>query len=124
MDMRLFLVPMWICLNGWLLSAASSQAAAPAMRVVTGSPGTPLLANGSFENVTAGQPRNWSASPKGYELAEGEGRDRSHALRCDNPSGAGWFGASQTLDLNRTNTGPFRVRGWSKAENVNGSAGR
>jgi hypothetical protein len=33
-----------------------------------------------------------------------------------------WLGASQTLTLNRTNTAPIIVRGWSRSEEVSGGS--
>ena len=45
------------------------------MRVVkTASTGTPLLANGGFEDSHAGKPAPWFAWQQGYRVAAGEGR--------------------------------------------------
>jgi len=92
------------------------------MRVVkTGSAGTPLLANGGFEQLYQGQPASWFAWQQGFRVAPGEGRDGSQCVACERREGDGECGASQTLTLNRTNVAPFIIRGWSKAENVSGS---
>ena len=107
-----------------LLLAASLAAAtgAPAMRVVrTGSTGTPLLVNGSFEKLQQGQPSPWFAWQQGFRVTPGEGRSGSQGVACERREQDGEFGASQTLTLNRTNIAPFIIRGWSKAENVTGS---
>jgi hypothetical protein len=94
----------------------------PALRVVrTGSTGTPLLANGGFEDMLQGKPAPWFAWQQGFRVAPGEGRAGSQCVVCDRREGDGEFGASQTLSLNRTNIAPFVIRGWSKAENVSGS---
>ena len=92
------------------------------MRIVrTGSTGTPLLVNGSFEELRQDKQAHWSAWQQGYRLAPGEGRDGSQCVVCERREGDGEFGASQALTLNRTNVAPFIIRGWSKAENVTGS---
>ena len=92
------------------------------MRVVrTGSNGTQLLVNGSFEESQQGRSAHWSAWQQGYHLAPGEGRGGTPCVVCERREGEGEFGASQTLTLNRTNIAPFIIRGWSKAENVSGS---
>jgi hypothetical protein len=92
------------------------------MRVVkTGSTGTPLLVNGSFEELLQGKPAPWFAWQQGFRVAPGEGRGGSQCVVCERREGDGESGASQTLTLNRTNIAPFIIRGWSKAENVSGS---
>jgi hypothetical protein len=112
----------WLMVVG-LSCHLTALAAAPILRVVRAADaGAPLLRNGDFETVTDGKPDRWAAAPQGCRLAAGEGRNGSRALVCQNPSGQGWFGASQVLQLNRTNTAPLVVRGWSKAENVSGGA--
>jgi len=92
------------------------------MRVVkTASTGTPLLANGGFEERQQGRPVHWFAWRQGYRLAQGEGRQGTCGALCERREGEGEYGISQTLTLNRTNIAPFIIRGWSKAENVSGS---
>ncbi len=92
------------------------------MRVVKANASVPsLLRNGSFELQQDGKLSDWSAAPKGLVLATGQGRNGSAALGCDNRSPGDWTGASQTLVLNRSNTSPILVHGWSKADNVSGS---
>jgi len=98
------------------------QAAEPVMRVVKAAqPGTALLRNGGFEQVQDGKPAGWQAASRGFRLAPREGRDGSQALVCAAATSEGWFGASQTLTVDRTNVTPLVVRGWSKAENVSGA---
>jgi hypothetical protein len=105
---------------GWIFSA--SMTAAPGLRVVTSSPPAPeLIDNGDFELTSSGKLAAWTAGPKGFELAEGQGRNGSKALLCANPMTKGWYGASQTIELNRSNTLPLVIRGWSKAAGVSGS---
>ena len=92
------------------------------MRVVkTVSTGTPLLVNGSFDELGQGNPRPWVAWRQGYRFAPGEGRRGSQCVLCERGDGEGECGISQTLTLNRTNTAPFIIRGWSRAEKVSGS---
>jgi hypothetical protein len=111
-------------LSSALLLAATLATATgtPAMRVVrTGSTGTPLLVNGSFEELPQGKPTPWFAWQQGFRVAPGEGRGGSQCLVCERSEKDGESGASQTLTLNRTNIAPFIIRGWSKAENASGS---
>ena len=92
------------------------------MRVVQSAQnGKALVRNGRFEERSAGKLTDWSAAPDGFTLATGEGRNGSVSLCCNNPTGKGWFGASQTLSMNRTNVAPLLVKGWSKAQDMSGS---
>ncbi len=110
-------------LGCWVLAATGAHGASPVMRVVRAPPAeVTLLRHGDFEQSAGGKADDWTAAPQGFALASGEGRHGSQALQCENPTGSGWFGASQTLTLNRTSAAPLVVRGWSKAENVGGSA--
>lgn len=102
--------------------AGTLVAAAPVLRVVGSGPGTNLLRNGEFEQRSGGSFLYWSAAPQGYQVAAGEGRQGSNALRCSAPDTSGWRGASQTLTLNRKTVAPLIVRGWSRAGGVSGSA--
>jgi hypothetical protein len=89
--------------------------------VVTASgAGSNLVSNGDFGAVREGRAISWTPAPQGNMVVEGEGRGGSRALRCDSPTGKGWFGANQTLTLNRTRVRPLRVQGWSRAEGVEG----
>jgi hypothetical protein len=95
----------------------------PAIEIIQGGQrGRQLLHNGNFELERAGKPQDWIPATGGFAWVAGEGREGSHGLRCDNAAAAGWMGASQTLDLNRSNAYPLVVRGWSKAQDVSGSA--
>ncbi len=106
------------------LLAVPAQGAEPAFRVVRGGGASArLLQNGDFEQPAGTGLAGWTAAPQGYSAAKGEGRNGSQALRCDNADASAWTGASQTLELNRTEAAPLVVRGWSKAENVNGNQG-
>lgn len=97
--------------------------AAPVMRVVQpADAGTNLLRNPGFELGTTNLLTSWSPGPQGLRVAPGEGRTNSQALACSAPGTTGWYGASQTLTLNRTNCLPVVVHGWSRAEAVSGSA--
>ena len=107
-----------------LLLAATLLAAQaePAMRVVrTSSTGTPLLADGGFEDLRQGKPAQWFAWHQGFRVTSHEGRNNSQCVVCERRENDDESGAGQTLTLNRTNIAPFIIRGWSKAENVSGS---
>lgn len=106
-----------------LLVAGTAKGAEPVLKVITaGGEGATLLRNGDFEQSRAGKLSDWAAAPQGYSGAAGEGRNGSQALRCDNPEGRGWAGASQSLTLNRASVAPLMVRGWSKAQQVGGGS--
>ena len=106
-----------------LTATLATATGTPAMRVVrTGHTGTPLLVNGGFEELQEDRPTSWLAWQQGFRAAPGEGRGGSRCVVCERREGEGEFGASQTLTLNRTNIAPLIIRGWSKAENVSGSA--
>lgn len=106
-----------------ILFVFAVSATSPALRVVkTAQMGTNLLRNGGFEEMRGSEVVEWRAWQKGFRVAAGEGRGGSRAVVCERREGDGEFGGSQTLTLNRTAVAPLVVRGWSKAENVSGSA--
>ena len=106
-----------------VLCALTSVYGTPAMRVVrAGSSGVQLLVNGGFDDQKQGKPAPWGAWQQGFRLAPGEGRSASQCVVCERQEADGECGASQTLELNRTNIAPFIIRGWSRAENVSGSS--
>ena len=95
----------------------------PVMRVVRTNEGsTHLLRNGGFEETQNGLFSFWQRAPQGWRVAPGEGRSGSQALAVEAADDTGWLGASQTLTLNRTNTAPITVRGWSRSEEVSGGS--
>jgi hypothetical protein len=105
-----------------ILAGSKAQASEVVLRTLTTAAFTNLLRNGGFEQTQGAGLTGWTAAPEGYGVAAGEGRSNSAALTCNAPDTSGWHGASQTLTLNRTEVVPVRVRGWSRAENVSGSA--
>jgi hypothetical protein len=107
-------------LVAFLFSPAAQ--AAPVLQILRDEPKINLLRNGDFEQIGGGNTVAWASAPKGFRIAPGEGRYGSQALRCDNSSGQGWFGASQTIELAQTEPRPIVVHGWSKAVKVNGGA--
>ncbi|HRT58513.1 MAG TPA: hypothetical protein P5038_17945 [Candidatus Paceibacterota bacterium] len=112
-----------VVLPSLALTAGVAMAGGPALRVVrTTQPGIPLLKNGGFEEQVQGQPLGWRPWQKGFDLGAGQGRAGSAAIICERDHSDGERGASQTLELNRTHVAPLVIRGWSKAQNVSGSA--
>ena len=106
-------------------SCAVPSLAAPSLQVLQAltAESTPsLLQNGSFEQGENGKAPGWREAPKRFETKLGEGRNGSRAIVCQNESGNGWFGASQTLALDRSTTAPLVIEGWSKAANVTGGS--
>lgn len=105
-----------------LFATTLSTIGAPALRIVKESPAAKLLLhNGNFEEAHDGKLAGWRPWQEGYRVEPTGGRGGSHGILCARSGDAGQFGASQTLTLNRTETAPLIVRGWSKAEEVSGS---
>jgi hypothetical protein len=106
-----------------LLTAPGLRADEPVLRTVkTAQPGENLLKNDEFELGAGNKLAGWSAARDGFIVAQGQGRNGSQAMLCDNATETTWAGASQTLVLNRTNVSPLVISGWSKAENVSGGS--
>ncbi len=105
-----------------MLAYPPSQAE-PVLRVARSGEGAAnLLLNAGFELTQDDRFTGWQRAPQGWRIAPGEGRGGSQALAVAATDDAGWLGASQTLVLNRTNTAPIIVRGWSRAEDVGGGS--
>lgn len=83
---------------------------------------TNLIANGSFESDRNSRLVSWQQAPQGMSVADGQGRTGGRALVCESTAGTGWYGASQTIVLNREMPRPMVIRGWSRAQDVGGSA--
>ena len=90
------------------------------LRVLKSGHADNLLTNGDFESARNETVQGWTAAPNGLFPAPGEGRAGSTAIRCRNTTERGWVGASQTLTLNRVAAAPLIVRGWSKADAIDG----
>jgi hypothetical protein len=99
----------------------SLQASEVVLRTVSAGSFANLLRNGNFAQTNSTGCVGWTASPNGYRAAAGEGRSNTTALVCEAPAAGGWRGASQTLALNRTNSVPITIRGWSRAQDVTGN---
>jgi hypothetical protein len=110
--------PCWFV---WFFLISAAALAEPILQVVQSAHNS-LLKNGQFEEVDTVRFSNWNPAPQGYQVAVGEGRNNSKAIVVDNVPGTGWFGASQTIILNRTPAAPLVVQGWSKAVNVTGGS--
>src|SRR5439155_20157476 len=65
-----------------------------------------LVRNGGFEGTTGDPIVGWQAWGSGFRPAPGEGRGGSRAVVCENSSGKGEFGASQTVTLNQRAVAP------------------
>lgn len=81
-----------------------------------------LVSNSSFEDVSDNSAMGWTARSNGYRLDSGTRHGKGvYSVSMDSTDGAGEYGVTQTVYLNRTETLPFKVSGWSKAINVGGS---
>jgi len=81
-----------------------------------------LLPNPDFEKGAGASAEGWLEYDQGYRVAEGEGRNESRGVVCENSSTAGRRGSFARVDLNEGSPIPLHVEGWSKAENVSGGA--
>lgn len=113
-------VPLLVLALAFKPAQALAGLAMPIVKNATS--GTELATNGGFEQAAQDRLANWSAAPQGYFLAVGQGRNGSQCLHCDNPQDKAWYGASQSVTLNRTNILPLVVSGWSKARAVGGGS--
>lgn len=106
-----WLIPLTLC------------AGEPLLRVMQGSPtATNRVQNGNFEQVLNGRPAGWSAYQRGFQSAPTAGRHGSQGIVCQNDQPNQGGGAAQTIVLHQKEPTPLLIRGWSKAENVSGSA--
>lgn len=81
-----------------------------------------LQINGGFETITGSTADNWYSWYNGYILESEQKYTGIYSISCNNASGTGEYGIYQILTLNRNNILPLKVSGWSKAQNVSGSA--
>jgi hypothetical protein len=107
--------------SGLLLTATTANILGDiAIRTIKDSmSGTALLINGTFDEQSA--TNVWRGWQNGFKIVEKEGKNGTRAVVCSRKEGDGESGASQTLQLNRTNAAPIVISGWSKAEDVSGS---
>ena len=80
-----------------------------------------LLANGGFGEHKEGVPAGWRSWEDGFAFTSSGGRDHGAAVVCEVREKGRASGVGQTLVLNRSTAAPLVVRGWSKAEGVEGS---
>ena len=84
-------------------------------------PGSERVCNGTFEDGDAAPLPGWWVWGDGYELAPGEGRDGSRALRCAQKLTTEQHGAGQTIELQQETACALAASGWSRAQEVDGT---
>ena len=106
-------------------SGGEAMALAPAVRVWTadGECAREVLLNGGFEQIKDDKALGWEPVEHGYSVAEGAGRDGGTAIHCRNDDGVARLAARQLIELNQTRPLAVVIRGWSRAENVDGDPG-
>ena len=116
-------------LMGIMIWAVITMAAFPAsaeirLPIVRGdaAAGVERIQNGDFEQVENGRPVGWSPWKQGFSPAPGQGRNNSMAVTCVWQADGEEYGADNNVILNQTQPTPILVRGWSRAENVDGAA--
>ncbi|NSW54371.1 MAG: DUF4091 domain-containing protein [Armatimonadetes bacterium] len=82
--------------------------------------GANLLVNPGFEQTDGAKASGWGMPGKGYLLSPGQGRDGGTCITCVSDDPEAYFGAMQEVVLDEPINHPFKVSGWSKAENANG----
>jgi hypothetical protein len=81
-----------------------------------------LVSNPGFERVETHVAVGWAAFGQGYEVVSDVRRTGRNSIRCRNISTQERRGATYTLILNQSMPRPLLVTGWSRAENVGGTA--
>ncbi|MFD0713365.1 hypothetical protein [Paenibacillus sp. GCM10027626] len=84
--------------------------------------GSSLLANAGFESVSGGAADGWFPWGSGYVSEDAVSRSGARSVSCELTGSTQACGVYQFVELNRTDTAPLKVSGWSKAQNVSGSA--
>jgi uncharacterized repeat protein (TIGR01451 family) len=79
------------------------------------------VVNPGFENNDGKVAAGWGKYEKGYTINTGAHTGKA-CIRCDNADGEGAFGALQSVTLNQKTATPIVIRGFSKCENVPGTA--
>jgi hypothetical protein len=80
------------------------------------------LTNADFETGLPGDADGWSDYGLGYTVDETGGRGGGRALQLVNSVSTQTHGALQVINLNQTEPRPLYFSGWSRAEDVTGSA--
>lgn len=78
--------------------------------------GVNLLTDPGFEQGA----RGWRKAGAGFSLAPDEGRNGGTAIRCESTDPQAYHGALQELTFDPPIKHPFKVSGWSRAENAGG----
>ena len=113
-------------LSWWFVSVGFFLLPLPV--VMAAAPGLPApLPNGGFEQTTRDafgtlQAVGWDGYGLGYTVDTAEHHTGSVSVRCRNDSLTAGCGAAHTLTLNQATPRPVVVSGWSKAQEVDGSA--
>lgn len=82
------------------------------------------LSNTGFENGSTGSADNWDPYSSGYTVDENGGRGSGRALRLVSSSTHTANAACQVITLNQDQATAVYIGGWSKTENLSGSADR
>ncbi len=80
-----------------------------------------VLQNGGFETVTGSASDYWYAWGAAYAVDSAVYKDGSKSITCSNSTATAQCGAYQSLVLNRSDTYPIRISGWSKSSNASGA---
>ncbi len=83
--------------------------------------GQNLLANPDFESADATRAPSWGPAGAGYALSDTTAQSGKRALVCEAGDDTHYFGAMQEVTLDPPVQHPFRVTGWSKAEDAHGA---
>jgi hypothetical protein len=82
--------------------------------------GQNFLTNAGFETVAEARASGWGLAGKGYGLST-DARDGKTAIVCESDTLDQTMGAMQEVVLDPPIAHPFKVSGWSKAENAHGA---
>ena len=82
--------------------------------------GENLLTNPSFEQIEHGKISDWHFAGQGLTVATDQAQDGNASIVCESDSADSYYGAMQEITLDPPIKHPFKVSGWSKAENAAG----
>ena len=85
--------------------------------------GPNLIPNPGFEALTEGKPDGWQCSLSPDIAADTVAHGGKNSLRLTKPNAETRFWVSRTIALNQPKATPLVISGWSRAEDVTGTAG-
>jgi len=83
--------------------------------------GENVLTNPGFEQTADARAEGWGLAGNGYTISATGGRDGGTCIVCEPDTGDATWGAMQEITFDPPIKHPFKVSGWSKAEDARGA---